>query len=96
MKLYFFTLALAAVAQAAQVVIQNFAYSPGTLTISSGDTVTWINNDQVAHTVTSSSNAFDSGSVGPGESFSYAFTTQGTFQYLCTIHPRMTGTVIVT
>ena len=60
-----------------------------------GDTVTWTNLDFVVHTATSTSGAFDSGDLDQNESFSLTFTAPGTFAYLCTPHPDMTGTVIV-
>lgn len=80
-----------------KVSISNFAFSPADITIKKGTTVTWTNNDSVAHTVTK-----DSGS-GPesellenGESYSFTFNELGTFNYHCTPHPQMHGTVTVT
>ncbi len=79
------------------VEIKNFAYNPLTITITSGTTVTWTNNDSVPHTVTSVTGAFDSGSISPGSTFSYTFNQTGTFEYGCTIHPSIPhGTVTVT
>ncbi len=71
-------------------------YSPQTITVVIGvnNTITWINNDNAVHTVTDTG-VFDSGFIQPGQSWSYTFTTPGTYQYHCTIHPWMTGTVIV-
>jgi nitrite reductase (NO-forming) len=71
-------------------------YSPQTITVVIGinNTVTWTNNDNTAHTVTDTG-VFDSGYINPGQSWSYTFTTPGTYQYHCSIHPWMTGTVIV-
>ncbi len=81
----------------AAVQIKNFAYNPLTLAITNGTTVTWINSDGVAHTVTSVTGAFDSGSISPGGTFSYTFNQTGTFEYECTIHPTIPhGTVTVT
>ena len=77
------------------VAIADFAFSPATLTITAGDTVTWTNEDQVAHTATSTTGAFDSGSLDQGASFSQTFTTPGTYDYLCTPHPSMTGQIVV-
>ena len=77
------------------VAIADFAFSPDTLTITAGDTVTWTNEDAVAHTATSTSGAFDSGDLEQGESFSLTFTTPGTYDYLCTPHPTMTGRIVV-
>ncbi len=77
------------------VTIADFAFSPATLTITAGDTVTWTNNDQVVHTATSTTGAFDSGDLDQGESFSFTFTNPGTYDYLCTPHPTMTGQIVV-
>ena len=77
------------------VAIADFAFSPATLTITAGDTVTWTNEDAIAHTATSTTSAFDSGLLNQGESFSLTFTTPGTYDYLCTPHPSMTGRIVV-
>jgi len=77
------------------VAIADFAFSPDTLTITAGDTVTWTNEDQVAHTATSATGAFDSGDLEQGASFSFTFATAGTFAYLCSPHPDMTGQIVV-
>lgn len=71
-------------------------YAPGTLTVAAGTTVTWVNQDVVIHTVTSDVGLFDSGSMRPGDRFSFTFTTPGTFTYDCIPHPYMRGTVVVT
>ncbi len=78
------------------VLIQLASFQPDSLTVPAGTTVTWINRDIVRHTVTSTEELFDSGRLGSGESFSYTFNEPGTFDYHCTIHPIMQGTVIVT
>ena len=72
-------------------------YSPPTLTVVIGinNTVTWVNNDIAPHTVTSTQGSFDSGIMNPGESWTHTFTTVGTFTYRCTLHPWMTGTIII-
>jgi plastocyanin len=72
-----------------------FVYSPSSLTVSVGTTVTWTNGDSTAHTVTSDTNLFDSGSIPPNGHFSYMFPNAGTFRYHCTLHPGMTGSVTV-
>ena len=77
------------------IAIADFAFSPATLTITAGDTVTWTNSDQVVHTATSTTGAFDSGDLAQGESYSLTFTTPGTYAYLCTPHPTMTGQIVV-
>jgi plastocyanin len=72
-------------------------YSPSPFTVKVGTTVTWVNKDGTTHTVTSQgSNLFDSGNVPPGGTFKFTFTQAGTYQYYCTIHPFMKGTVVVT
>jgi amicyanin len=75
--------------------IANFAFSPQTLTIQVGDTVTWTNLDTVQHTATSTSGAFDTGLLDQNEGYSITFTQPGTFDYLCTPHPSMTGQIVV-
>ena len=80
----------------ASVEIADMAFTPGDLTVNVGDTVTWTNADPgMVHTVTSTSGAFDSGDLDEGESYSVTFTAPGTYAYLCTPHPFMTGTVTV-
>ena len=74
--------------------IKEFKFTPDTLTVSQGTAVTWTNNDTMPHTVTSAG-LFDSGAINNGESFSFTFSTKGTFNYKCSIHPSMTGTIIV-
>lgn len=78
-----------------EVFIQGMAFSPSTITVTAGTTVTWTNKDGVAHTVTSNTGSFDSGSINPNGTYSHMFSTAGTFPYKCTIHPTMTATVIV-
>jgi predicted lipoprotein with Yx(FWY)xxD motif len=87
----------AAVAHAAKAItIQNFAFSPTTLTIPVGTTVTWTNQDSTAHTVTSDTGAWpDSGSIDTGKSFSVTFKKAGTFTYHCAIHATMTASIVV-
>jgi|GEM_PF-3531976 len=77
--------------------IQSFAFSPSSLTIDVGDTVEWTNNDGTSHTATSTSGpaSFDSGTIGSGSSFSFTFTTAGTYDYQCNIHTSMTASITV-
>jgi plastocyanin len=78
------------------VIIQSFAFSPQTLTVNVGDTVTWTNLDSVAHTVISDvGNEISSPSLNQGQSYSHTFVTGGRYTYHCSIHPNMTGTIIV-
>ena len=78
-----------------EVVIQSFAFSPSTITISVNTTVTWTNKDAAAHTVTSDIALFDSGNLATNATYSHQFTTIGTFNYHCTYHPAMLAKVIV-
>ena len=80
---------------AASVSIANFAFSPATLTVSVGTVVTWTNNDSTTHTVTSDTGVFSSGGMDQHATFSYTFSTAGTYTYYCSIHTYMKGTVIV-
>ena len=80
----------------AAVTIQNFAFNPSSVTVSAGGTVTWTNRDQATHTVTSDTGAFTSNNLVTGNSYSFTFTTPGTYRYHCSIHTGMMGTVIVT
>ncbi len=77
------------------VSIMNMAFSNTSLNITAGTKVTWTNNDAVAHTVTADDASFDSGDIGPGASYSRTFSTAGTINYHCKIHPMMTAAVIV-
>lgn len=88
---------MAAVApQEIQVAIQDFAFAPQVLEIPVGTTVTWINNDPSQHTATASDGSFDSGVLAQGGTFSFTFDTPGTYDYICSLHPNMTGQIIVT
>lgn len=78
-----------------QVALENLKYSPSTITVSVGTTVTWTNKESVTHTVTSNDAVFDSGDMGNSDTFSFTFSTAGTFPYHCVYHAGMTGTVIV-
>jgi plastocyanin len=78
----------------AGVSIKDFAYSPQSLTIKVGTTVTWTNKDDVTHSVTADSGVFNA-SIGPGETVSFTFTILGTYQYHCNPHPDMIGTIVV-
>lgn len=77
------------------VEIVDFGYAPADLTISPGDTVTWTNLDAVAHTATANDGAWDTGLLEQGASASITFTAPGTYEYLCTPHPSMTGRITV-
>jgi plastocyanin len=83
-------------ARKTEVAIDNFSFSPNTVTLSVGATVTWTNHDNVPHVVSSTHNQFKkSPLLKTGQSFSHTFATKGTYNYFCSIHPRMTGKIIV-
>jgi plastocyanin len=78
-----------------EVFIQGMAFTPATITVAANTTITWTNKDAIAHTVTSDTKLFDSGSIGANGTYSHTFATAGTFSYHCTVHPTMTASVIV-
>ena len=83
-------------AATAEVTIDNFSFGPVAVTVSVGTTVTWTNRDDIPHTVVSTEKVFKSKVLDTDEKFSYAFTKAGEYQYFCSIHPKMTGKVVVT
>jgi plastocyanin len=76
--------------------ISNFAFAPGNLQVKVGTTVTWTNQDEEAHDVSATGGAFQSAPLNAGDHFTFTFTKPGRYPYLCTIHPFMTATVVVT
>lgn len=79
-----------------KVAITDFAFTPATIKIKKGTTVTWTNNDSVEHTVTAQKDGGpDSELLAQGKTYSFTFNEVGTFDYFCKPHPNMTGTVIV-
>jgi plastocyanin len=90
------TTAPAAPVSGDQVTIDGFAFAPATLTVKAGSTVTWTNRDEEPHTVAASDGAFHSPGMGTGATFTHTFPAAGTFDYVCSIHPMMRGTVVVT
>ena len=78
-----------------EVTIDNFTFKPQQVTVKAGDTVTWINHDDIPHTVTSKTMLFRSKAIDTDDKFSFTFTTPGTFMYFCSLHPHMTGSVVV-
>jgi plastocyanin len=71
------------------------AYSPSPLRLALGSSVTWINNDNTTHTSTADGDAWNSGAIAPGRTFTRTFRSTGSFPYHCTIHPGMVGTIEV-
>jgi plastocyanin len=92
-------LAVAASAQSTPapipVGIDNFSFGPADVTVPAGATVTWTNHDDIPHTVVSTEKVFKSQVLDTGEQFSFTFKTPGTYAYFCSIHPKMTGKVLV-
>jgi plastocyanin len=82
-------------ASTAEVKIDNFSFGPAAITVAIGTTVTWINRDDIPHTVVSTEKVFKSKVLDTDEKFSYTFTKPGDYPYFCSIHPKMTGKVIV-
>jgi len=82
-------------ASAAEVKIDNFVFGPAAITVSVGTTVTWTNHDDIPHTVASTAKVFKSKVLDTDEKFSYTFTKAGEYPYFCSIHPKMTGKVVV-
>jgi len=79
----------------AEVKIDNFSFGPQSLTVPAGTTVTWTNRDDIPHTVVSTEGVFKSKVRDTDEKFSYTFEKAGTYPYYCSIHPKMTGKVVV-
>ena len=79
----------------AEVKIDNFSFVPPVLTVTAGTTVTWTNRDDIPHTVVSNDGVFKSKVRDTDETFSYTFDKPGTYPYFCSIHPKMTGKVVV-
>ena len=91
-----FARAQAPSAAAAAVGIDNFTFNPQTVTVKAGTAVTWTNRDDIPHGIASANNAFTrSQALDTDDSYAFTFTTPGTYQYFCYIHPHMTGTIVV-
>jgi amicyanin len=81
---------------AVAVSIDNFTFNPQKLTVKAGTTVTWTNKDDIPHGIAATGNAFArSNALDTDNTYSFTFTTPGTYQYFCYIHPHMTGTIVV-
>lgn len=79
----------------AEIKIDNFVFGPQTVTVPVGATVTWTNKDDIPHTTVSTDGVFKSKVMDTDEKFSYTFTKAGTYSYYCSVHPKMTGKVVV-
>jgi plastocyanin len=82
-------------AEDAVVKIENFTFAPQRVTVKAGTTITWTNDDDIPHTVASSTKAFKSKVLDSEDKFSFTFTTAGVYEYFCSLHPHMTGTIVV-
>ena len=80
---------------AARVSIGHFAFEPAQLSVKAGTTVTWVNHDEEAHTVTALDRSYASAGLEQEEAYSHRFATPGTYTYFCALHPHMTATVVV-
>ena len=78
-----------------EVKIDNFTFNAQQVTVKTGDTVTWVNHDDIPHTVTSTTMAFRSKALDTDDKFSFTFATPGSYAYFCSLHPHMTGTIVV-
>jgi plastocyanin len=87
----------AASARAAEmeVKIDNFTFAPQRLVVKAGTTITWVNDDDIPHTVASSTKFFKSSALDTKDKFSFTFTTPGAYEYFCSLHPHMTGAIVV-
>jgi plastocyanin len=86
-----------AAAEVREVQIDNYSFSPGALTVPVGTTVVWMNHDETVHTVVAGDNprSFKSAGLDTDDKFSFTFSKAGTYTYFCSVHPRMTGKIIV-
>ena len=84
-----------AAADATQIVVDNFSFAPASAAVAVGTTVTWTNHDDIPHNVVSPERKFKSPVLDTDETFSHRFEAAGTYKYYCSIHPRMTGQVVV-
>ena len=78
-----------------EVKIDNFSFGPASITVAAGTTVTWINRDDIPHTVVSADSVFKSKALDTDEKFTYTFSKAGTYSYFCSLHPKMTGQIVV-
>ncbi len=79
----------------AEIKIDNFSFSPASLTVPLGTTVRWTNRDDIPHTVVSENKTFKSKALDTDQEFTYTFTRPGTYNYFCSIHPKMTAKIVV-
>ena len=77
------------------VTIDNFTFAPQQVTVKAGTTITWTNHDDIPHAIASSAKLFKSKALDTGDKFSFTFTTPGTYEYFCSLHPHMTARIVV-
>jgi plastocyanin len=77
------------------VAIDNFTFNPQTVTVKAGTTITWTNKDDIPHAIAAVGKQFKSKVMDTDNSYSFTFTTQGSYAYFCSLHPHMTGTIVV-
>jgi plastocyanin len=82
-------------ASSLEVQVDNFTFGPATLTVPVNSTVTWVNKDDLPHTVASTDGVFKSKALDTDDKYSYTFNKAGTYAYFCSIHPKMVGTIVV-
>ena len=82
-------------ASTAEVKIDNFSFGPTAITVAVGTTVTWTNRDDIPHTVRATDGSFTSRPMDSGDHYSFTFAKPGVYTYFCSIHPKMTGKVVV-
>jgi|SRR5882672_2292880 len=78
-----------------EVKIDNFTFAPQRVTVKVGTTVTWINEDDIPHAIAATGQAFRSKVLDTDDKYSFTFATAGVFEYFCSLHPHMTGTIVV-
>jgi amicyanin len=81
--------------QTSAVAIDNFTFNPQTLTVKVGTTITWTNKDDIPHAIAAVGKQFKSKVMDTDNSYSFTFTTPGSYAYFCSLHPHMTGTIVV-
>ncbi len=86
---------VAASAKAADVTIDNFAFTPAEITVKAGETITFVNHDDIPHSVVAKAGSFRSKALDTDDKFTFTFQTAGDFPYYCGLHPHMTGKVTV-
>lgn len=77
------------------VAIDNFSFAPEAVTVAAGTKVTWVNHDDIPHTVVATGRQFKSHALDTNDDFSFTFDQPGTYEYFCSLHPKMTGKIVV-